>query len=348
MLPNFFTSSIREQSTWLPEIAFGVFVLMFVVNIFKGRDSNTKKAVYWATQLISSESVLPNNFAKMGPGGADAPREEVLIRESMNLFTVYATGRRYCKARTLLASFIFKKRQDLINWAVGAVTGQEDLLDIFVEMSPEAMPDLVLLIGKPKIAKQMAKDLADVKTFTKLLEVKKDKIPSWPSTELTVYSEQASTFYDLMSSHLLDHSFSAGAWKVLGPCFRFLHITSEGQGATQQQFMNLSLALPKERDAPAVLEWIRALDILIDSLGTFKFTSEQSKRAAENRSKKEAKALKEAEQERQAELEARREKKAKAEEERLKKMSAKQREKELERKARLRQKRAMRSVVKRI
>lgn len=35
----------------------------------------------------------------MGPGGADAPREEVLIRESMNLFTVYATGRRYCKAR---------------------------------------------------------------------------------------------------------------------------------------------------------------------------------------------------------------------------------------------------------
>ena len=51
MLPNFFTSSIREQSTWLPEIAFGVFVLMFVVNIFKGRDSNTKKAVYWATQV---------------------------------------------------------------------------------------------------------------------------------------------------------------------------------------------------------------------------------------------------------------------------------------------------------
>lgn len=38
------------------------------------------------------------------------------------------------------------------------------------------------------------------------------------------------------------------------------------------QFVNLSLALPKERDAPAVLEWIRALDILIDSLGTFKFT----------------------------------------------------------------------------
>ena len=150
------------------------------------------------------------------------------------------------------------------------MTGQEDLLDIFVEMSPEAMPDLVLLIGKPKIAKQMAKDLADVKvgcgrslvvcvgselnidthvrspshnnfqwqylqTFTKILDVKKDKIPSWPSTELTVYSEQASNFYDLMSSHLLDHSFSAGAWKVLGPCFRFLHITSEGQGATQQQ-----------------------------------------------------------------------------------------------------------------
>lgn len=71
--------------------------------------------------------------------------------------------RAHPRSQTLLASFIFKKRQDLINWAVGAVTGQEDLLDVFVEMSPEAMPDLVLLIGKPKIAKQMAKDLADVK-----------------------------------------------------------------------------------------------------------------------------------------------------------------------------------------
>lgn len=38
------------------------------------------------------------------------------------------------------------------------------------------------------------------------------------------------------------------------------------------QFINLSLTLPGEQDAAAILEWIRAVDILIDSLGTFKFT----------------------------------------------------------------------------
>lgn len=74
-----------------------------------------------------------------------------------------------------------------------------------------------------------------LQTFAKLLEVKGDKLPAWPSDDLAVYAEQASTFYELTSSYFLEHSFGAGAWKALGPSFRFLHITSEGQGVSQQQ-----------------------------------------------------------------------------------------------------------------
>lgn len=39
-----------------------------------------------------------------------------------------------------------------------------------------------------------------------------------------------------------------------------------------EQFINLSLELSEERQSRKVLEWLRAVIILIDSLGTFKFT----------------------------------------------------------------------------
>lgn len=60
---------------------------------------------------------------------------------------------------------MFKKRQDLISWTIGSVIGEPDILDIFVEMNKESMPDLVLLIGKKKIAREMAKDKGDVKVW---------------------------------------------------------------------------------------------------------------------------------------------------------------------------------------
>lgn len=56
-----------------------------------------ERPVQPCSQLISAESCLPDNFALVGPGGTG--EGEVVVRESMNLFHVHASGRRFCKVR---------------------------------------------------------------------------------------------------------------------------------------------------------------------------------------------------------------------------------------------------------
>lgn len=45
---------------------------------------------------------------------------------------------------------------------------------------------------------------ADLKLYTRKVEVAKDRIPNWPHEKLTVLAEQPSIFYDLMSEAMLD------------------------------------------------------------------------------------------------------------------------------------------------
>jgi hypothetical protein len=45
---------------------------------------------------------------------------------------------------------------------------------------------------------------ADVKAFTRKVEVAKDRIPSWPHESLTVLAEHSSVFYDLMTDAMMD------------------------------------------------------------------------------------------------------------------------------------------------
>jgi hypothetical protein len=45
---------------------------------------------------------------------------------------------------------------------------------------------------------------ADLKLYTRNVEVAKDRIPSWPHDKLTVLAEQPSIFYDLMTDVMLE------------------------------------------------------------------------------------------------------------------------------------------------
>ena len=45
---------------------------------------------------------------------------------------------------------------------------------------------------------------ADLKLYTRKVEVTRDKIPSWPHDRLTVMAEQSSVFYDLMTPELVE------------------------------------------------------------------------------------------------------------------------------------------------
>jgi hypothetical protein len=45
---------------------------------------------------------------------------------------------------------------------------------------------------------------ADLTTFTRKLEVPRERLPGWPGERLTVLAEQASVFYDLLTPDLME------------------------------------------------------------------------------------------------------------------------------------------------
>ena len=45
---------------------------------------------------------------------------------------------------------------------------------------------------------------ADLKTYTRKLEVSREKLPGWPGDRLTVLVEQAAVFYDIMTPDMMD------------------------------------------------------------------------------------------------------------------------------------------------
>ena len=45
---------------------------------------------------------------------------------------------------------------------------------------------------------------ADLKTYTRKLEVSREKLPGWPSDRLTVLVEQAAVFYDIMTPDIME------------------------------------------------------------------------------------------------------------------------------------------------
>ena len=45
---------------------------------------------------------------------------------------------------------------------------------------------------------------ADLRLYTRKVEVTRDRIPNWPHDKLTVLAEQSSVFYDLMTPEVLE------------------------------------------------------------------------------------------------------------------------------------------------
>lgn len=66
-------------------------------------------------------------------------------------------------------TFFFRKRQDLLAWAVSGITRSPDVLDIQIDLSPGSIPPLVLLIARAGHAKTLAKEQADVKVRRSML-----------------------------------------------------------------------------------------------------------------------------------------------------------------------------------
>ncbi|KAI3426128.1 hypothetical protein D9Q98_008507 [Chlorella vulgaris] len=337
---------LKPQDSWTLEICTVAFLLAFLANIFIGRRRNEALAVAWTTELVAPGGVLDRNFALLGPD--DGTAGEVLLKDSMHCYKLWASGRRHCQG--MLATFNLMRRQDLLAYSVQAVRGARDNLELEVQMSSGSMPQLVLAIAPPATARVMELDSADIKGLCKRLEPTRDRIAQWPE-RLVVLAEHSSIFYDLMTGQLLGLAFGKDAFQSLRPFFRFLHITSDlaEEDGTHQQVIRLSFSLPPKGDTAIVDRFLSLALLLADLLACYRLSPEQQKRASEARQRLAAGQQEGGVLEGLAKrAEERRLQKLKQEAERLKRLAPDQRARELERKQKLQAKRRMAKMSRKI
>ena len=86
--------------------------------------------------------------------GGDTPA--LITKESASRYALYASGRRFCQSMSLTLNLI--KRQDFIYTLAQLVTPQDDELEVEVQMTESTMPQLVLAIATPKLARSLQKE----------------------------------------------------------------------------------------------------------------------------------------------------------------------------------------------
>lgn len=248
------------HNTFLPEVLIGVFMICYCGNIYFGRKANDAIALAFQSEFCLEDSLLERNFSQVGPRLAGS--EDVLLRESMNKYSIYATGRRYCKGFT--ATLDLKRRQDLVFLANYLVNPAEDILDIEIPMNENDMEPMVLLIAKPKLAKQMVKSLPDVKAFSQQTHVGKDRLPSFATDKLSVYSESQALFYDLMTERAIELLFSRTAFSAASQYFRYLHFSTENPEGSIRCSLRFSFVLPTQDQLQDLTKCLTAVLYFID------------------------------------------------------------------------------------
>lgn len=73
------------------EISMVMFLVIYIANFFVGKNKNNYIAGRWFDSIFPE---LQNQFYAIG--AYDPPSTDKLIKESHNVFKVYASGRRYC------------------------------------------------------------------------------------------------------------------------------------------------------------------------------------------------------------------------------------------------------------
>ena len=232
----------RQYVKWLPEIAMAVLIIFYVINIWVGRARNTDVAMAFARTYCPVGSLLDRNFSQVGPQIDGTP--DMIMRESMNKFNIYATGRRFCK--NFQATLDLKHRQDLLYLASYVISPRQDRIDIDIAMNEANMQPMVLVIGTPRHAKELSKSLPDVKSFARPIEVSQQLLPGFPSKSLHVWTESISTFYDLMTEKVMDLLFGRAAFEETSKYFRYLHFSSENPEGFSKHSLKLSFNLPPE------------------------------------------------------------------------------------------------------
>ena len=245
---------------WLPEIAALAFICLYVSNIWFGRAQNTEIAVAFASTFCTEGALLDRNFSQVGPRLQGA--KDSILRESMNKFNVFATGRRFCQS--FQATLDLKHRQDLLYMLFYWISPREDHIDIDIPMNESNMQPLVLVVATPKLARDLSKALPDVQSLTRPIEVERKRLPGFPSDKLSVWAESSSVFYDLITDKITELLFGRAAFQEASIYFRYLHFSSENPEGFSKHNLRFSFNLPPKEHMEDLTKILTAVLHFID------------------------------------------------------------------------------------
>lgn len=273
-----------------------VFFLMYGVVFWFGRKENEKIALAWATKFAGSDSILEKNFSLIGFG--DEPDAPSLVKEGMNNFKFYASGRRYCES--LLATLMLKNRQDLLSQLLYLIMPGKDEITIQVNMNDDAMEPVVLALTQKKKAKDIQRDLKDLQQVATVLTPPSSR--RWVSEDLAVISESRELAVDLLPEVLLDQVFGDKAFAAFAPYFVSLHFSDQFPESKHKKVLLFTFQIPPLDKLSEMKRLIALVPYFIDMMGRYKMGPAAKAKATAVREKLRAEEFKELSKARQEAL----------------------------------------------
>lgn len=243
---------------YLPEALVGILLIAYCSNIFLGKKANDSIALAFESTFCLEGGLLDRNFSQVGPRLSGEP--DVMLRESMNKYSVYATGRRFCQSFEAILDL--KHRQDVFFLTTYLVSPQDDILDIEIPMNENDMEPMCLFIAAPRLAKRMIKNLPDVDNFTAPVDTNKH-LPNF-TTSLAVWAEFPGLFCDLMPERVMELLFSRSAFREASKCFRHLHFSTDNPEGSPRNSLKFSFVIPPVEQMEDLTKCLTAVFNFID------------------------------------------------------------------------------------
>jgi len=243
-------------------------IIIYIIVFLNGWRTNENIARAWHMEF---DQLIEQEFSYVGVQAGHGTDND-LVKESMNCYNLYATGRESCKG--IIYTLNLNMRQDLVSviWNTMNPSARDHVI-IEVPIA-DTVANFVLLVSKKKSAKQKRAASHDLAANRRVKQVSTGNLP----TSLVAFSDCPETIIKLLSS-------KKRIAAVDNPLFQWLHVTddaseSERRLARSRKCLQLKFNLPSSSEMHKLLPLMKLAFELIDALTNLRLSDLGKKRTA--------------------------------------------------------------------
>lgn len=173
---------------------------IYILNFFSGRMRNSSMAKQW---MQANKGLMEKNFSYLGDG-----KTSMLIRDSNSDFIFFGSGRNHIRSWLSRISVRIhlmmppwrltnpaqlRHRHELMGLMYESVQRSDDLVSTEISLQPTAMDTFIIAIFPKKTVNAAKKDLYDIDTFTKPLN-----LPTL-SPDLVLFTDSPEAVHELLT-----------------------------------------------------------------------------------------------------------------------------------------------------